>query len=194
MKRFIGGIIFTAAALSAPPAAPATAAHNASPAAPATVGHTIPLTGAVAQAARVTQAARLQWCSFAVLRGYIGGQNAGAGSIFTTLVLRNVGGVPCTLRGYPGISLVDRRGRQLGRAATRFPAARPWIVLRPGGTASTVIHTLNPGVGTTNCLPPSAAIRVYPPDSFSSFLVPARLSECLGALEVRPLVAGSAGM
>jgi hypothetical protein len=138
--------------------------------------------------------ASLPWCAVRVLRVTLGEENAGVGNLYTTLVLRNVGRGSCTLRGYPGVSLVDGRGRQIGRAATRVAAALPWLILRPGGTVSTVIHTLNPGVGTTNCLPPSAALRVYPPDAYTSVLVRVRLSECLGVLEVRPLVAGSAGI
>ena len=132
-------------------------------------------------------------CSTHVLRATIGGQNAGVGNIYTTLVLRNVGHVACLVQGYPGISLVDRHGRRIGRAARRIAAPTKPIRLKPGGTASTVIHTLNPGVGTSNCLAPSAALRVYPPDQRASLLVPVRLSECLGVLDVRPLVAGSAG-
>jgi hypothetical protein len=139
-------------------------------------------------------AAGLPWCSTRALRAELGGQNAGAGSIFTTLVLRNVGRASCVVQGYPGVSLMDDRGRQIGRPAAWVAAPAARIVLKPGGTASTVIHTHNPGVGTTDCLGPSAALRVYPPNQRASLLVAARLSECLGTMEVRPLVAGSAGM
>jgi hypothetical protein len=144
-------------------------------------------------AAPTARAAAIPWCGVGVLHVTIGGHDAGVGNIYTTVVLRNVGRGSCTLRGDPGISLVDGRGRQLGGAATRIDGDRPWLVLRPGGTVSTVIHTLNPGVGTTKCLPPSASLRVYPPDSYTPVLVRVRLSECLGVLEVHPLVAGSTG-
>ena len=143
---------------------------------------------------RQAGAAAAPECGTGTLRASIGGGDAGAGNIYTTLVLRNTGHATCVMRGYPGVSLLDRHGHQLGRAAQRTGASTRTIVLRPGGTASTVIHTLNPGVGTTACLGPSAAVRVYPPDQRTSLRVPVRLSECLGVLEVRPLVAGSAGM
>lgn len=133
-------------------------------------------------------------CSTGALRATIGGHNAGAGNIYTTLVLRNAGHKACLVQGYPGVSLVDRKGRQIGRAARRVAALAAPIILQPGRTASTMLHTLNPGVGTTACLAASAALRVYPPDQRASLLMPAHLSECLGVLEVRPLVAGSAGM
>lgn len=138
--------------------------------------------------------AALPLCGAGVLRAEIGGQQAGAGNIYTTLALRNVGRVSCVTRGYPGVSLVDARGRQIGRSARRVAGPRPLIVLRPDGAASTVVHTLNPGVGTTDCLPPSSFLRVYPPDSYTSLLVRARLSECIGVLDLHPLVAGTSGM
>ena len=141
-------------------------------------------------APQVAATTRLPWCGVGVLRATIGAQEGGAGSVFTTLVFRNVGRVSCVLRGYAGVSLVDGRGRQIGRPARRVPAPAAWIMLRPGATASTVVHTLNPGTGTTDCLPPSAALRVYPPDSYTSLIVRVRLSECLGSLDIRPLVAG----
>jgi hypothetical protein len=56
------------------------------------------------------------------------------------------------------------------------------------------VRSLNPGVGTTDCLPPSAALRIYPPDEWTALLVPARLSECLGTLDVKPLVSGMGGL
>lgn len=133
-------------------------------------------------------------CTTAALHASIGATQGGAGSIFTTLLLRNAGHTTCFVQGYPGVSLVDRKGHQIGKAAARTPAPTPRIVLHPGQAASTVIHTLNPGVGTTKCLTPSAALRIYPPDQRASLLVKAKLSECLGVLEVRPLVAGTAGM
>jgi len=153
-----------------------------------------PVVGAARPAsAAVTTVSRL-WCGPGVLRAEIGGQQGGVGNVYTTLVLRNVGRVSCLTRGYPGVSLVDARGRQLGRSASRTAGFTPLITLRPGGVASTVVHTLNPGVGTTNCLPPSSFVRVYPPDAYTALLAPARLSECIGVLAVRPLVAGTSGM
>ncbi len=149
---------------------------------------------AVAGPWSASAAPALPLCGTGVLRAEIVGGDAGAGNIYTTLALRNVGRVSCVTRGYPGVSLADARGRQIGRSATRTTGFRPLIVLRPGAAASTIVHTLNPGVGTTNCLPASSFLRVYPPDSYTSLLVRARVSECLGLLDVRPLVAGTSGM
>jgi sugar lactone lactonase YvrE len=156
---------------------------------PAVAGAALPQVGA-----GNPQTTGVRECTTGLLHATIGATQHGAGSVFTTLVLRNVGHAACFVQGYPGVSLLDRAGRQIGRPATRTPSAAKRIVLRPGQAASTTIHTLNPGVGTTKCLAPSAALRVYPPDQRTSLRVKARLSECLGVLEVRPLVAGTAGI
>ena len=133
-------------------------------------------------------------CSPARLRATIGRQTGGAGSVFTTVVLRNVGVQSCALRGYPGVSLLDGQHRQIGRAASWDPGTIRLVTLLPGGAASTLVHTLNPGVGTTACVPQSTALRIYPPGGRVALFVPVRLSECLGTLGVLPVVAGINGI
>jgi hypothetical protein len=39
--------------------------------------------------------------------------------VYYTLRLTNLATVPCSLRGYPGVSAVDLAGKQLGSAAGR---------------------------------------------------------------------------
>ncbi len=142
---------------------------------------------------QVGSATAIPRCQTSQLRGFIAGQEGGAGNVYTTLALRNSSGFACSIAGYPGVSLVDSNYRQIGRAARWDPRPVHRLVLLPGGAASTTIRSLNPGVGTTNCLPPSAALRIFPPDQRVPLFVPARLSECLGSLSVLPFVAGTAG-
>jgi hypothetical protein len=132
-------------------------------------------------------------CTTADVRVSIGGQNAGVGSIFTTIVVRNISHHTCTIAGHPGVSLVDSQHRQIGRPASWDAGVIRLITLRPGDAASTMVRSLNPGVGTNKCLPPSAALRIYIPNERTSVLVPARLSECLGTLNVKPFVPGTNG-
>jgi hypothetical protein len=147
----------------------------------------------LAAVGRLVQAATVLPCSPARLRASLGQRTAGAGSIFTTVVLRNVGKESCALLGYPGVSLVDSKRRQIGRAASWDPRTVNLVTLLPGGAASTLVHTLNPGVDTTNCLPASAALRIYPPGGRTALYVPAHLADCLGTLGVLPVVAGTSG-
>jgi len=150
-------------------------------------------TWAAGNTSRAGSMALVPRCQTSQLRGFIAGQNAGAGNIYTTLALRNGSGAACSIAGYPGVSLVDSAGRQIGRPARWDARTVHRLVLLPGGTASTTIRSLNPGVGTTDCLPPSAALRIFPPNQRVPLFVPARLSECLGTLSVLPFVAGTAG-
>ncbi len=141
-----------------------------------------------------TEARTAPACMTSQLRGSIGIVEGGAGSVFTTLILRNTGAV-CTVSGFPGVSLVAEAGRRIGRPARwqddGVPIRR--ITLLPNAAASTILRTLNPGVGTTDCLPPSVGIRVYPPNRTAALFVPVRLSYCLQSFDVRPLVAGTTG-
>ena len=133
-------------------------------------------------------------CRTAQLRASLGGQNSGAGSIFTTIVLRNTSRQSCSVMGYPGVSLVDGARRQIGRSASWDARVVRWFTLHPGEAVSTTVRSHNPGTGTTDCLPPSAAVRMYPPNAGTALLVPARLSERLGTLGVTPLVPGTNGL
>src|SRR5437899_464512 len=58
-----------------------------------------------------------------------------AGSTYYSLRFTNLSGRRCTLRGYPGISAVDLRGRQLGSAGRRSPSTIKTVALAPGGEA-----------------------------------------------------------
>jgi len=144
--------------------------------------------------AAATNASAAPTCTTSQLRGSIGAVEGGAGSVFTTLILRNVGDV-CSVYGFPGVSLVAAAGRQIGFPARRQGAGVPirYVILLHNGAASTILRTLNPGVGTTNCLPPSVGLRVYPPNRTAALFVPVRLSYCLHSFDVRPLTAGTTG-
>ncbi|MGY5033958.1 DUF4232 domain-containing protein [Streptomyces sp. 900116325] len=66
----------------------------------------------------------------------------------------------CQVSGYPGLSLLDVGGKQIGAPATRDRRTYAPVVLEPGGSASVTIHTIN---RQGECLPTSARLRVYPP-------------------------------
>jgi Protein of unknown function (DUF4232) len=139
-------------------------------------------------------AALLPRCHTTQLQGSLGRGTAGAGSIFPVLVLRNVGTTTCGVFGYPGVSLLDAQGRQIGHPALWVPGVRRLVTVRPGGVVSAAMRLLNPGVAGGNCLARSTTVRVYPPDERAALLVPGQLQQCMGVFEVKPLVAGTAGL
>jgi Protein of unknown function (DUF4232) len=97
-----------------------------------------------------------------------------AGSRYLTIRLTNEGTSPCSMRGYPGVSIVTRDGGQLGSAAERDTSVRPVaIVLAPRAHTTFVLRVtqaLNYPAAT--CQPRGAyGYRIYPPDSKTALLV-----------------------
>lgn len=136
-------------------------------------------------------AAASDHCRSEDLRGSLGPTDAGAGQRYTVLVLTNTGTRTCRLRGFPGVSLLDASGSQLGEAAGREGPAGPSISLAPGEEASAVLHTSSAGIGGA-CTPTSTRIRVYPPDTTIPLDIPAAYTAC-GTFQVSTLVAGGEG-
>jgi len=86
----------------------------------------------------------------------------------------------CTLRGHPGVSAVNLRGRQLGAPAGWTSATLHTVRLASGATATTVLAITDVGV-----YPPAvchqvtaAGLRVYPPNQFTSKVVPYPFGAC----------------
>jgi hypothetical protein len=104
-----------------------------------------------------------------------------AGSIYYKLELTNLSGRRCTLFGYPGVSAVNLRSRQIGSAAGRNPVVRPHtITLRNGATATAVLQITEAGnYPRSDCRQVTAAgLRVYPPGQKQAKLVPFPFAAC----------------
>ncbi|MFE9912290.1 DUF4232 domain-containing protein [Streptomyces clavifer] len=89
----------------------------------------------------------------------LGRADAGAGQIYYRLTSE----APCTLRGFPGVSLIARDGGVIGAPAEREGATRAQTVIGPGKTAHVTLHTLNRGIDDSACWDPPDHLRVYPP-------------------------------
>jgi hypothetical protein len=104
-----------------------------------------------------------------------------AGSQFFKLEFTNLSGHACTMLGYPGVSAVNLRGRQLGSAASRNHASKPKVVkLASGQSASAQLQIVNAGnYGSSKCHETTAAgLRVYPPSQTVPKIVPFPFSAC----------------
>jgi hypothetical protein len=93
--------------------------------------------------------------------------NGAAGSVFYPLQFTNLSRHACAMRGFPGVSAIDRNGHQLGSPAgwDHVVPART-VVLAPGATAHTVLRWSDAEVTTApGCHPVFSAfeLRVYPP-------------------------------
>jgi len=93
--------------------------------------------------------------------------NGAAGSIFYPLQFTNLSRHACAMRGFAGVSAVDRNLHQLGSPAGRahvVPVRS--VVLAPGRTAHAVLRYGDVTVSTApGCHPTSRTfeLRVYPP-------------------------------
>jgi hypothetical protein len=97
--------------------------------------------------------------------------NGAAGSVGLPLEFTNVSHHACFLIGWPGVSALDSKGRQLGRPAARDSSVRrAAVVVAPGATASALLKwtdVLN--FPPAACRPVRAAtLRVFAPDQFAS--------------------------
>jgi hypothetical protein len=132
------------------------------------------LAAATATASPLARAAAVTRCHTAQLRLTAGPVQGAAGHRIVPLVLHNRSGRACTLRGYPGVSLLGRHGHPIGRPAQRDPV-RPvrTITVRPGKAA-----TAGLSVTAIGCSRTSRSVRVFPPNAFRSLRTALRVPAC----------------
>ena len=108
--------------------------------------------------------------------------NGAAGSIYYPLQFTNLSHHACAMRGFPGVSAVDRNGHQLGSPASwgHVVPVRT-VVLAPGATAHTILRWSDAEVTTApGCHPTFSAfeLRVYPPGQYSATYAAFDLQVC----------------
>lgn len=154
-----------------------------------TVATTLPAVSAPGGSSSLPGPPRCVTADLSITVGQVG---MAAGNRYTPIVFANTSAHACTLRGYPGIALLDAAGKQIGKPASResHPVGR--VVLAPAGKASAAVHTLNPAMASS-CLSPSVKVQVIVPDESTPVAVPAVIDLCQGQLSVLPIVAGTSG-
>jgi hypothetical protein len=133
-------------------------------------------------------------CATSQLTASLGSGDAGAGNLYRYLLLTNHSATSCHLTGYPGLSMLDVDGKQIGAPATKESLTYNPVVLAPGASASDTIHTANrQTTSSTECLPTSVNLRIYPPGNKASLVFPGQVSNCDDTFSVTPFIAGSSG-
>jgi uncharacterized protein DUF4232 len=120
-------------------------------------------------------------CSSSNLRISLGSGGAGAGTDFTVIDFTNSGSASCTLYGFPGVSLTNSSGAQIGAAATRNPSkAATVLTLAPGAKASAELGVANAeNYPTAACKPTAAAqLKVFPPNQTQAIEVAFTTTGC----------------
>lgn len=122
-------------------------------------------------------------CTAAMLSGSTDNTGGGAaGHLNMKLLVRNTSDKPCTMDGYPGVSLVGKgNGTQLGAAADRNPAqpSSGVITLAPGASAQAQLRYTQAGNYQNRCSQTAAdGLRVYPPGATDALYIPQPLTAC----------------
>jgi hypothetical protein len=124
--------------------------------------------------------------------------NGAAGSIYFPLQFTNLSRHACAMRGFPGVSAIDRNSHQLGSPASwdHLVPART-VVLAPGATAHTILRYSDVAVTTApGCHPTFGTfeLRIYPPGQRQATYAAFDLEACSHAgpiyLGVEPVKAG----
>ncbi|GHF93592.1 DUF4232 domain-containing protein [Streptomyces thermodiastaticus] len=102
-------------------------------------------------------------CHTSELRATVGPNDPGAGQENFPVVLTNVSGRTCTVRGYPGAAFVDASGKQLGPDPKRSPGSPSTVTLEPHESAWAGLSFANPQVSEARAATP-ATLVVTPPD------------------------------
>jgi Protein of unknown function (DUF4232) len=124
--------------------------------------------------------------------------NGAAGSIYYPLQFTNLSRHACAMRGFPGVSAIDRNGHQLGSpAGWDTGVAAHTVVLAPGATAHTILRYSDVEVSTApGCHPVFSTfeLRVYPPGQYSATYAFFGLEACSHAgpiyMSVEPIRSG----
>jgi hypothetical protein len=124
-----------------------------------------------------------------------------AGSIYQVIEFTNISQAPCTLYGYPGVSLA--RGTpvtQVGAAASRSTATAATVVtLGPGQTANVLLRIVEAGNYSPGTCAPTATtyLQIYPPSQTTPIYLGYKSTGCASSsvnlLSVSVVTAGTGG-
>ena len=124
-----------------------------------------------------------------------------AGSIYQVIDFTNISNGPCTLYGYPGVSLASGTPvTQVGAAASRSTAtAATLVTLGPGQTANALLRIVEAGnYSPGRCTPTTTTyLQIYPPNQTTPIYLGYKSTGCASSsvnlLSVSVVTAGTGG-
>lgn len=124
-----------------------------------------------------------------------------AGSIYQVIDFTNISNAPCTLFGYPGVSLASGTPvTQVGAAASRTPGtAATLVTIGPGQTASALLRIVEAGNYSAGACSPTTTtyLQIYPPNQTTPIYLGYKSTGCaksaVNLLSVGVMTAGSGG-
>ena len=120
-----------------------------------------------------------------------------AGGVYEVIDFTNTSGRPCTLLGYPGVSLVSGPPyTQIGLAAKRSTSTPvKQITLAPGATANALLQIVDAlNYPSASCGPTKAtALQIYPPNQTVPLYLPSTSTGCGKSVQIMYIGAVQAG-
>jgi hypothetical protein len=111
----------------------------------------------------------------------LGQGDAGAGSVYRPLLIKNTSSKPCEIQGFPGVSYVaGNDGHQVGKDAFREGTKGNAVKLNPGQSAVADIQFVNVrNFDAGTCQPTTVkGLRIYLPQETASNFVPTDGTAC----------------
>ena len=185
-----GGALLSACS-SGPSSSTTTTGGSSSTSSPTTTGGS---TSTSAAASTTSTAAGLARCATTGLAGSVVGSSGAAGTIETTVALKNTTSAPCSLGGFPGMQMLSSSGSSLpttvvrtgSYAFTAMPATT--VTIAPGQSAYFNVGYSDVPVGNETSCPTSASVQVTPPNAVDHLVMSAALAPCGGGtLVVSPV-------
>jgi len=171
---------------------------TASPTAPGASSGNTPAVATSSPAGPVSSAVSCATSSLDVKQGLAQGY---AGGVYEVIDFTNTSNAPCSLYGYPGVSLVTGPPyTQVGLAAKRSTTSAKvkLITLAPGATANALLQIVDAlNYPSATCGPTKAtALKVYPPNQTAPVYLPNTSTACsksVQTMNIGPVQAGSGG-
>ena len=111
-----------------------------------------------------------------------------AGGVYVVIDFTNTSGSPCTLYGYPGVSLVSGPPyTQIGLAAKRSTSTpKKLVTLTPGATAHALLQIVDAlNYPPATCGPTKAtALKIYPPNQTVPVYLPNTSNGCTKPVQI----------
>jgi Protein of unknown function (DUF4232) len=128
--------------------------------------------------------ARVPACTAADIGAWVAESqgNGAAGTIYYPLQFTNLTRHACSMHGFPGVSAVNRFGRELGSPANREYTSSPrTVVLAPGATAHAILGWSDVAVDTEPGCDPTysaAQLQIYLPGQYQAAYTMFDLEAC----------------
>jgi hypothetical protein len=132
-------------------------------------------------------------CLSRYLNGSTGLSQGTAGSVYVTIVFKNLNNVPCTLYGFPGVALAAGTPvTDIGPPSVESSSSsRALVTLQPGGHAFATLQIADAGnFPAAKCKPRASTwLEVIPPNQEVPLNIPFKTTACQGTVKLLTVTA-----